>query len=65
LPPVIATCPAVELEFLYSVRSLADRWEKLRRSAHSEPLLIGMQQQHGQQVGLVPRPRQSTVPVTM
>ena len=27
---VIATCPVVELEFLYSARSLADRLEKLR-----------------------------------
>jgi len=27
---VIATCPAVELEFLYSARSLADRLEKQR-----------------------------------
>ena len=27
---VIATCPAVELEFLYSARSAADRIEKLR-----------------------------------
>lgn len=27
---IIATCPAVELEFLYSARSLADRLEKLR-----------------------------------
>jgi predicted nucleic acid-binding protein len=27
---VIATCPIVELEFLYSARSLADRLEKLR-----------------------------------
>lgn len=27
---VIATCPAVELEFLYSARSLADRLEKTR-----------------------------------
>lgn len=27
---VIATCPAVELEFLYSARSLADRMEKQR-----------------------------------
>jgi hypothetical protein len=25
---VIATCPVVELEFLYSARSLADRWNK-------------------------------------
>jgi predicted nucleic acid-binding protein len=25
---VIATCPVVELEFLYSARSLADRLEK-------------------------------------
>ena len=27
---IIATCPVVELEFLYSARSLADRLEKLR-----------------------------------
>jgi predicted nucleic acid-binding protein len=27
---VIATCPVVELEFLYSARSLADRLEKVR-----------------------------------
>jgi len=27
---VIATCPVVELEFLYSARSLADRLEKLQ-----------------------------------
>ena len=27
---VIATCPVVELEFLYSARSLADRLEKQR-----------------------------------
>ncbi|HWE92218.1 MAG TPA: PIN domain nuclease [Pseudonocardiaceae bacterium] len=27
---VIATCPAMELEFLYSARSLADRLEKIR-----------------------------------
>lgn len=27
---VIATCPIVELEFLYSARSLADRLEKQR-----------------------------------
>ena len=27
---VIATCPVVELEFLYSARSLADRLEKRR-----------------------------------
>jgi predicted nucleic acid-binding protein len=27
---VIATCPIVELEFLYSARSLADRLEKVR-----------------------------------
>lgn len=27
---VIATCPVVELEFLYSARSLADRLEKTR-----------------------------------
>ncbi|MFI5063617.1 MAG: PIN domain nuclease [Streptosporangiales bacterium] len=27
---VIATCPIVELEFLYSARSLADRLEKLQ-----------------------------------
>ncbi|MGH3548495.1 MAG: PIN domain nuclease [Pseudonocardiaceae bacterium] len=27
---VIATCPVVDLEFLYSARSLADRLEKLR-----------------------------------
>lgn len=27
---VIATCPAIELEFLYSARSLADRLEKQR-----------------------------------
>jgi predicted nucleic acid-binding protein len=27
---VIATCPAVELEFLYSARSIADRREKVR-----------------------------------
>jgi hypothetical protein len=27
---MIATCPIVELEFLYSARSLADRLEKLR-----------------------------------
>jgi predicted nucleic acid-binding protein len=27
---VVATCPAVELEFLYSARSLADRLEKRR-----------------------------------
>jgi predicted nucleic acid-binding protein len=27
---VIATCPAVELEFLYSARSLADRLDKQR-----------------------------------
>ena len=27
---VIATCPLVELEFLYSARSLADRLEKLQ-----------------------------------
>jgi predicted nucleic acid-binding protein len=27
---MIATCPVVELEFLYSARSLADRLEKLR-----------------------------------
>jgi predicted nucleic acid-binding protein len=27
---VIATCPIVELEFLYSARSLADRLEKMR-----------------------------------
>ena len=29
---VIATCPVVELEFLYSARSLADRLEKRRLS---------------------------------
>jgi predicted nucleic acid-binding protein len=28
---VIATCPVVELEFLYSAQSLADRLEKQRR----------------------------------
>ncbi|GAB3767107.1 PIN domain nuclease [Microlunatus parietis] len=27
---IIATCPVVEMEFLYSARSLADRLEKIR-----------------------------------
>ena len=46
---VIATCPVVELEFLYSARSLADRLEKQRltetghhRSAGPVDLLISV-----------------------